>query len=800
MGGRIFAGTAGATFGNRFEEILKPMFSLIGLILPLFLVPFSFRFAGKGLALGQTALSKARGVAENRYGKNSELAKARSERHRNKMSSWATSADSGFLKRKVGAVRSGASAGLYGSITGRGGAAAAAYAKRQAQADKHDETVGTYRGSKDTRKELLEEADRLMKSRNPEDRARGQRLRDSFTHAGRAEFTADDAKEKVMAKAGLYQGVMTGAAEIEKEVARLRGTGNAADAKRADDLAATLTTSGRYNYMASKSKSEFQSGKTEIASYNEGKKQLGDAAKAEAAQLTAEAGRLQAAGDLTGAAELRAQADRKLRSVESSGKLNFAMDQGKQKMIDEKIAIGSHMEGKVETEKSAKDFDQKAANATARAARARTEAARQSSLATTLAAAGGAGAAKAVADASSKARLANAEAESATAEARNATSTAANLRGSLTTAGKFAYGVEQGARTIGSQKAGMAAYNQARQEVTQTAEQLETDAASARARAANLTAAGAPADAIAAAHAEANAATSRAQVLRQNLTTSGRMGMQVSQEVQNVVGEQSKLEGLRRAEAVSAHDTARQLEAQASVESNRVLAQRTQEEKMREITVRNPVTGEVRTGRVESITPDKYTMAQLEQEAVDALNRGNLPEAAAKIESLGRSSRGRSAAVRIRRQFEGNEEIKPILDEATRDMREKAPSAFQPEDTAFDQLKPTQFQKMDKREKYRYLEWAQDPTVDAAVREVRMAEAAGNVLSLSVKRNRQNVDDGDVRFVYGSGFMANPDAVAKLRDAEAANTDYEKAWLDTRNTVDPTPFKTEEAESAKRKF
>jgi hypothetical protein len=80
--GRIFSATARATHtgaaatgGAGAGDWIVPFFQIAGLILPLFAVPFAFKFAGAGLAAGNNMIGRATGGLDKRFGKNSDSAK-----------------------------------------------------------------------------------------------------------------------------------------------------------------------------------------------------------------------------------------------------------------------------------------------------------------------------------------------------------------------------------------------------------------------------------------------------------------------------------------------------------------------------------------------------------------------------------------------------------------------------------------------------------------------------------------------------------------------------------------------------
>ncbi|GAC1369614.1 MAG: hypothetical protein NVSMB39_1640 [Candidatus Saccharimonadales bacterium] len=79
--GKIFSATAGAAVpaNNAANAVtaawVVPTLQIAGLILPLFAVPFAFKFAGKGLAMGSNAVGKVTGSLDKRFGKDSASAK-----------------------------------------------------------------------------------------------------------------------------------------------------------------------------------------------------------------------------------------------------------------------------------------------------------------------------------------------------------------------------------------------------------------------------------------------------------------------------------------------------------------------------------------------------------------------------------------------------------------------------------------------------------------------------------------------------------------------------------------------------
>ena len=85
--GRLFSATAGATAvacaagdaACKATAWVTPFFAIAGLTVPLFAVPFAFKFAGKGLALGNGAITKLGGSVDKKYGKDSNFAKDLSE-------------------------------------------------------------------------------------------------------------------------------------------------------------------------------------------------------------------------------------------------------------------------------------------------------------------------------------------------------------------------------------------------------------------------------------------------------------------------------------------------------------------------------------------------------------------------------------------------------------------------------------------------------------------------------------------------------------------------------------------------
>ncbi len=83
--GRLFSATATAASPGAIcaagdtacqaTAWVAPFFAIAGLTVPLFIIPFAFKFAGKGLAAGSGAINKLGGGIDKKYGKDSALAK-----------------------------------------------------------------------------------------------------------------------------------------------------------------------------------------------------------------------------------------------------------------------------------------------------------------------------------------------------------------------------------------------------------------------------------------------------------------------------------------------------------------------------------------------------------------------------------------------------------------------------------------------------------------------------------------------------------------------------------------------------
>ena len=82
--GRLASVTAGATVGGPgapgvATNFVRPLVQIIALILPLFAVPFAFKFAGRGLSMASNASNKLTGAADKKYGKDSQSGKDAAE-------------------------------------------------------------------------------------------------------------------------------------------------------------------------------------------------------------------------------------------------------------------------------------------------------------------------------------------------------------------------------------------------------------------------------------------------------------------------------------------------------------------------------------------------------------------------------------------------------------------------------------------------------------------------------------------------------------------------------------------------
>jgi hypothetical protein len=120
--GRLFSATAATTAGNKAEVGVTPLFQIIGLTLPLFALPMTFSWAGKGLAMGSNLVGKGAGVVDKRWGKDSEMAKRRKqEREENNAMRFNNKNFNPLGSKVLGAVYRGAAArrsGLGGFTSG----------------------------------------------------------------------------------------------------------------------------------------------------------------------------------------------------------------------------------------------------------------------------------------------------------------------------------------------------------------------------------------------------------------------------------------------------------------------------------------------------------------------------------------------------------------------------------------------------------------------------------------------------------------------------------------------------------
>jgi hypothetical protein len=724
--GRLFASTAGATFGNSLENSFGPLFVLIGLFVPTFMIPWSFKFAGKGMQAGASAVGKVASGAEKRWGKDSAGMKERHERFQNRRASTADNANRSYLSRGLARKQAGAGGFLFsGGATGR--------AKLRAMGAKHESLKGTDKGIRDVEKDTVKQVAQLRKD-GKEDEA--NYLRDSLNRTGRTQAVYEAAKDKAIEKSGDSLAYNKGYDEMKEGVGKLRAQANEAESKgnaegakalraRADEYENSFTTAGRINYRASGTKSSYIDSKNDIVGYNEAKKGLGTAAD----EADAKATEADANGDSAAAAEHRDTAARLRLAASPLGKMNYGSDVARDKGVDSKVAIAAHLKGQDAVEDSAKSAETRAAEAEGKAAAAHTRA--DAALA---------------AEDNDAFITASREAKKEAAIAESARAEATQLRGSRTILGRATYGTEHGARQIAAEKATVAAHNVSHEEVEAEAAQKELEG-----------------DFKAAAD------------LRANLTTSGRLTMQIQEAKQKLVGEQAQLAGIARANENSVPDTGRQLEAGATIAAEKILQQRAAERSMEKITVRGVQTGVNKEDGTPIIEDVEYragtaplspkTRNVLEQEVRQALETGDHDLAISRAQSLGRSKSGRQVLNRIASERMGGNDYQAVSAEyndvwtqmiAGADSK-KNPTLVKGRNSAYKGARPTEFSGWDPQAKGDYMDWAfaKDQGGNYIQDDSARLEAANNVrYALATERSRERLSDEDYQEMHR--FLDDP--------------------------------------------
>jgi hypothetical protein len=118
--GRLFAYAAGSITGNA-NASFKGIFQITGLFAPTFLIPWTFKWVGGALAIGQNQINRLTSNLDKRFGKDSDMAKDRAaERERMNLIREKNAATKGQnFKAMMFRARSGVGAG-YGGL-GKGG-------------------------------------------------------------------------------------------------------------------------------------------------------------------------------------------------------------------------------------------------------------------------------------------------------------------------------------------------------------------------------------------------------------------------------------------------------------------------------------------------------------------------------------------------------------------------------------------------------------------------------------------------------------------------------------------------------
>jgi hypothetical protein len=155
-GGRFFAYAAGAQTGTANASV-KGMIQVVALFAPAFLVPWTFKWAGGALSLGQGAIGKLTHQLDNRFGKDSDFAKDRAaERERLNLIREKNAASAGHnVRAAFFRARSGTGGGLTAGF-GKGGFQATL--RREEARSRAMEATATYRSQKQSASELPNES------------------------------------------------------------------------------------------------------------------------------------------------------------------------------------------------------------------------------------------------------------------------------------------------------------------------------------------------------------------------------------------------------------------------------------------------------------------------------------------------------------------------------------------------------------------------------------------------------------------------------------------------------------------
>jgi hypothetical protein len=105
--GRFFAWAAGNSPVNVAEKTVTPFIQIIAYVVPLFMIPWTFSWAGKALGAGRKGVQRAGGAIDKRWGKGSKWAKDRDHVRQTKFAARALESKRPGENRLGGAVARG---------------------------------------------------------------------------------------------------------------------------------------------------------------------------------------------------------------------------------------------------------------------------------------------------------------------------------------------------------------------------------------------------------------------------------------------------------------------------------------------------------------------------------------------------------------------------------------------------------------------------------------------------------------------------------------------------------------------
>jgi len=234
--GRLFAKTTGAS-NTTAAGWVTPLIQVTALMLPLFAVPFAFKFAGAGLAMAGGAVNKVTGAVDKKYGKDSsfanDLKEGRTRKNFEASKNASDDAANATGLRKIGLQRKAAFQMRRAGLSGIGGSAKL---RRQAATPKLAGELDALDGEKRTSAELDRETFAQRRAAGTQSfvddhaatRGTRQGILDGYEGGGRPRGSLKQSQARIKSRDSYAAGIGAAQGDVDddrlNERERLRGS------------------------------------------------------------------------------------------------------------------------------------------------------------------------------------------------------------------------------------------------------------------------------------------------------------------------------------------------------------------------------------------------------------------------------------------------------------------------------------------------------------------------------------------------------------------------------------------------